>query len=171
MESLVPNAAGQTGCRMIEPTSRIKCPCCGAEIELEARRVQGELPLGPLPLKNRLDRNADAGATIESVSDSPAHRARVPESNRQRTASCEGEDVIESIRSIVGEQEWSLNQKLWRWRVTNARRAIQYTLEDWKLQAPSQRTQIRNRAAWLTDRFKRALAEISREEGKGVKAK
>jgi hypothetical protein len=154
----------------IQPS--ILCPHCGTKIEIEARAVQAELPLGPIELKNKLDspgaisqaeRPRDTirfGSNSESDSFSP-HPLAERDSNRivsERIASCE-EDLIEAIRTIVGEKDWAEHAPLWRTYFNENRKALYHALEDWKLH-DHRRRPVRNRAAFLTDRFKRAKAEI-----------
>jgi hypothetical protein len=173
----------------IQPS--ILCPHCAREFEvsakiedgklvIEPRAVQAQLALGPIDLKNNLDtpgstlqaeRPRDTirfGSISESDSFSP-HPLAERDSNRivsERIASCE-EDLIESIRKIVGEREWTANAPLWHWCVNTHRKAVYHALEDWKLLIPDQKRKIRNPAAWLTDRFKRAKAEIDRNRPTG----
>ena len=155
--------------------SRVRCPNCGAEIELEARKVQGELPLGPIGLRSqkKLDKiSRESVQSNESIRPTsipiqpPARRDSVPDSNRidcdeseiaNRIApGGEDESLIESIREVVGQVEWSLNGSGWKWRERHHYRALVCALQDWRALTPHEKAKIDNRAAWLTDRFKRA---------------
>jgi hypothetical protein len=156
----------------IQPS--ILCPHCGTKIEIEARAIQAELALGPIELKNSLDsqgptfqaeRRRDTDR-IESNSGSFSHpplaeRESIRFVSDSGFASCE-EDLIDSIRAIVGEKDWAKNAAGWRSMAKHYRGAIQRAIEDWKLNAP-RRHEIRNPAAWLSDRFKRAKTEIDRQ--------
>src|SRR5947209_14576270 len=150
----------------------IKCPCCGAEIEIEARQVQAELALGPIEVharhsaKIKLDGKSPGLSKIEPARIESGHESEPPtrrESNRIElgiessiASDEEAESLIESLRGIVVQREWNLNGRLWRWRVKHKRRATLHAIEDWKLQSPQQQHDINNRGAWLTDRFQRA---------------
>jgi hypothetical protein len=171
----------------IQPS--ILCPHCGTQIEIEAKAIQGELALGPIEVtKNKLDAqgpvlqaerprdtirigsNAESGSFSESSSSFQPLAERdsnrfVPDSG---FASCE-EDLIDSIRKIVGEKDWTKNGAGWRSVSKHCRPAILLAIEDWKLAAP-RRHEIRNPAAWLSDRFKRAKSEIQRSNAQQKRA-
>ena len=152
-------------------SSHISCPCCGATIEIEARSVQAELPLGPIEIfdKKKLAKKIEESLKSDG-SDYPIETAPANDSSTNqpvgRTASCE-EDLIESVREIIGEREFVLNSRLWRHYQRICPRALHYAVEDWKLRTPDQQRAIKNRPAWLTDRYKRALAEL--EAGKKLR--
>jgi hypothetical protein len=149
---------------MIFPVSAIICPHCGAQIEIEARPVQAELPLGPIEL---LDKKSLAKKVAESLqssdsvqSDFPIENAAGNDSNRIDSSIVSGEDLIESVQRIVGAKEFEINGRLWHCYFRQSRRALAYAIEDWQLRTPDQQRTIKNRPAWLTDRYKRALAEL-----------
>jgi hypothetical protein len=135
----------------------ICCPSCGARIALAVKEEQAELPLGPIgvshpaPTVKRLIENTKR---IESVN---RNGEKIEPSSI--IASCE-EDLIETLRGIVGEREIRTNGGLWRYYFRECRSAILYAIEDWKLRTPDQQRLIKNRSAWLTDRYKRARNEI-----------
>lgn len=148
----------------------ILCPCCGTTIEIEARIVQGELPLGPIPLtEKKLDRpKSEFVKSHDRPTDHPIENSSLNKRDRQRSAdrsetvaSCE-EDLIRSLQEILGEREWLLNANDWRDRILQFRHAILYAIEDWKLRTPEQRRAIKNRGAWVTDRYKRAGGQITK---------
>ena len=155
----------------IQPS--ILCPCCGARIEIEARQVQTELALGPIEvtLKDRENKLDAPSATLATIGDRPTGRVSESFSDRsterdstdrpavRSAASCE-EDFFRSVQKIVGERDWTLNFHVWRSYYEQSPRAVAYAIEDWKRRTPDQQRAIKNRAAWLTDRFKRAKAEI-----------
>src|SRR2546421_13010885 len=105
-------------------SDHIRCPNCGTEIEIKAAQIelQTELPLGPieLTLKNNLDTqgtksHAERPATrFDSVRLSSSLSLTESDSNRivqSPIASCE-EDLIASIREIVGGKEWTAHAPL-----------------------------------------------------------
>ena len=158
----------------------ILCPHCGTQIEIAAKAVQAELPLGPIEVRDPemmraaaaikldmdseesvkiqrpTDRGFDSLLRLSTESDLTADRPAEPEST---VASCE-EDLIRSIQKIIGQRDWILNEKTYRSYLAESRRAIAYGIEDWKVRTPDQRRKIRNKGAWLIDRFKRALNSI-----------
>jgi hypothetical protein len=144
----------------------ILCPCCGATIEIEARIVQAELPLGPIALADKKKLDDSDGEIAKITADRPTDRnllsLSLTERDRERptdrsdaVASCE-EDLIRSLQKIIGERDWNLNSKEWRSYCHGFPRALAYAIEDWKMRTPHQQRAIKNRAAWLTDRYKRA---------------
>ena len=150
----------------------ILCPCCGATIEIEARIVQAELPLGPIALADKKKLDDQEGDIGKITADRPTDRNLLPlsltERDRKRStdrsdavASCE-EDLIRSLQKIVGERDWNLNAKEWRSYCQEYPRAIAYAIEDWKLRTPHQQRAIKNRGAWLTDRYKRAGGQTTK---------
>jgi len=160
----------------IQPS--ILCPHCGTQIEIEAKPIQGELALGPIEVtKNKLDTqgpvlqaerprdtirfgsNSESSFFSSSSFQPLAERDSIRIVSESGIASCE-EDLIESIRKIVGEKEWSEHAALWRTYFDTNRKALYHALEDWKLH-DHRRRPVRNPAAWLSDRFKRAKAEIA----------
>ena len=153
----------------------IHCPCCGAEIEISAHVVQTELPLGPIALakKNKLDSqetisHAERPATrfdsirLRSSSFSPTAN----ESNRVESSIASGEEnLIESVRKIVGEKEWKAHSPLWRCYFQTCPRAIADAIEDWK-DHDHRRNAIRNPAGWLTEHYKRNRDRIARQQAR-----
>ena len=165
----------------------ILCPHCGSEIVLEAKAVQGELALGPIEFRppgfseavrrslgNNLDENSDRSVNSNGSRVFPSLIARQSASRTStrvhdtRPASCE-EDLLDSIRSIVGDTEWQRNGGLWRLRERENPRALYHAIEDWKLRTPDQQRAIKNRGAWLTDRFQRARSISQPEKRSEVK--
>ncbi len=149
--------------------AELPCPHCGRTIEIQAS-AQAELPLGPI------------GFSIKKVLDAPVAKFQPPddsirfdsvkpitENDSIRFDSVHAsneEDLIESVRSIIGEKEFQINGRLWQFYYRNCWKAIAYAVEDWKLRTPDQQRAIKNRPAWLTDRYKRAVAEIARSKYK-----
>jgi hypothetical protein len=147
--------------------SDFPCPHCGKIIEAKAaepKPVQTELPMMlALSDQKKLDTqeqisHARGAATVkrfDSVNSPPAN-----DSVNRLTASCE-EDLIESVRQIVGQKEFQANGGLWRVYARQCPKALAHAIEDWKLRTPEQQRTIKQRPAWLTDRFKRAEREIA----------
>jgi hypothetical protein len=142
--------------------SFIRCPSCGATIEIEAKAVQAELPLGPIELSDKKSLDSAARKKPESNDSIRFETTTQNESirNDSSVASCE-EDLLESVQQIVGAKEFELNGRLWHFYFRQSLRALAYAVEDWKLRTPDQQRTIKNRPAWLTDRYKRALAELN----------
>jgi len=113
----------------------------------EPEREQKELPLGPVALSP-----PPARVRIE----------REEEKEPKRVLARSGEDsLLEQIREIVDEKEMEQNGGMWRTRIRHCAKAVRYAIEDWKLRTPASPPIKNSRAAWLTDRYARALVEIS----------
>jgi hypothetical protein len=149
----------------------ICCPSCGTKIEIVpvSTAVQAELPLGPIEVSQKKKLDGFDQKLIKSNdsrfdSDSPIENSARNDSNDSirfdsSIASCE-EDLIETVKRFVGEKEFALNGKLWWFYFRQSPKALAYAIEDWKLRTPDQQRLIKNRPAWLTDRYKRAHSEI-----------
>jgi hypothetical protein len=147
--------------------SSLTCPHCGAEIEIEARAVQAELLLGPIDTTpKKLDEKfggslkSTAGPDSLKKSDSSNESA---ESNRIEQFE---EDLIESVRAIVGEMEFHLNAQLWRSYFATSPDALRYAVSKWNGLTPIQQRSIKHPPAWLTHRYKCARDEIARSQKK-----
>jgi hypothetical protein len=164
----------------------IRCPCCGAEIEIAARQVQTELALGPISVtlksepdgrkQNKLDtwehdshaERAAGESEFESGSGNQSRSDRI-HSNRIEFARIESdptsseEDLLESIRKVVGEADWNINGALWSWRLREFRLAMCSAISAWKSKTPEQRRAIKNRPGWLTKVFKGAARPAERK--------
>jgi hypothetical protein len=134
----------------------ICCPSCGAKIEIAAKEVQTELPLGPIEVSYPVNRLIENTKRIESVN---RNQTRIEPS---RLIASNEEDLFGTLQEILGDLEIIRNGGLWRWRIRDCKRAIEYAIEDWKLRTPDQRCVVKNRPAWLTDRYKRACHEIEK---------
>jgi len=146
----------------------ILCPCCGARIEIEARTVQAELPLGPIAFtEKKLDKPKSELVKSHDVDDDSfirhSERSDRTTTSSLTVASCE-EDLrpssLSSLKKILGEREWRTNSDIWERYYKRCPRALNHAIEDWKLRTPDQQQTIKNRAAWLTDRYKRAESDI-----------
>jgi hypothetical protein len=163
--------------------SAMKCPHCGGKIALAAvaaddiRAVQTELALA-IPLrrvtskKKRSERVTSAQRFLtEGVqSDTRALSAGkdyslLDECNdpRKKASSKFQQNLFEQVRLITGDGETRKNRGMWWQRIYHCPKAVANAIEDWKLLSPQKRTAVRNRAAWLTDRYVRALVEIGRK--------
>ena len=75
--------------------------------------------------------------------------------------------LLGEIAAIVGPTDMQKNGGNWRNRIRHSalyRKALRHAVEDWKVRTPDQRSAIRNPAAWLTDRFMRAIVEIEKAQ-------
>jgi len=68
--------------------------------------------------------------------------------------------LLEEIAAIAGEKEVQENSGMWAIRIQASKRAVMHAIEDFKVRTTDQRNQIRNRAAWLTDRYMRAVLQL-----------
>jgi hypothetical protein len=82
----------------------------------------------------------------------------------KRLLALDGErELLGEIGEILGKNEMEKNGAMWRNRIRGGPaeiRALRYTIEDYKIRTPSQRREIRNRAAWFTDRYRRNLLKV-----------
>jgi hypothetical protein len=130
------------------------CPSCGARIVLAVQEVQTELPLGPIEVSHPIKRLIENTKRIESVN---RNQVRIEPSSL--IASNE-EDLFRMLQEILGDLEMINNGGLWRHYIRECRRGVAYAVEDWKHRTPDQQGTVKNRPAWLTDRYKRARHEI-----------
>ena len=68
------------------------------------------------------------------------------------------DDLQGSIKRMVGDVEWKKNAGMWIARVKRSRRAMIEAISDFADLAKKNR--IRNRAAWLTDRYERNAKQL-----------
>jgi hypothetical protein len=155
--------------------SWIFCPRCSEEIEIPDES-QLELPglLHSLkPLKENPEGNVKRltfNASGEGFFNGSVERPSVERSildelplDPSSLICCDEETFLSSLSKIVGEFEIKSKGGLWRFLFRQDRRAMSYAFEDWKLLTPDQRREIKNRPAWLTDRFKRAHYELAKK--------
>jgi hypothetical protein len=138
--------------------SFISCPSCGAKIAVAVKEVQAELPLVypctrvPASFEERvLEYPCKGNENSESTSSSKCEPLAISSSE---------EDFIKTLRQILGDHEMSEHGGLWRTRYRECRSALHWAIEEWNAGTPDQRRSIRNRPAWLTNKFYRARSEI-----------
>jgi Helix-turn-helix domain len=68
-----------------------------------------------------------------------------------------------SLKRILGPWEWKKNEGLWQDRAHSGEasaKALRNATEDFFILSPYERAQIRNRAAWITDRYVRGFDKL-----------
>jgi hypothetical protein len=84
--------------------------------------------------------------------------------NRTTRALYGEELLLEQLAEILPPTEMVKNGGMWRTRIRQRSgfRALQNTIEDFKVRTPDQRAEIHDRPAWFTDRYMRNLVAVER---------
>jgi hypothetical protein len=131
----------------------------------ETPAEQRELPLGPVALSPPKRARLEAAPRLEQ--DKKAIN-RLEEKRTINRAVVGEEELIASLGEILPPSEMLKNGGGWRSWIRECKRAVQHAIEDWKVRTPEQRGAVKNRAAWLSDRYQRARAEIEQaKEARG----
>jgi hypothetical protein len=70
-----------------------------------------------------------------------------------------------SLERLLGPKEWKQNGGIWRMRARSGEehaKALRNAIEDFFTLTPAERSKIRNRAAWITDRYERGLEKTGK---------
>jgi hypothetical protein len=136
------------------------------EVEISTKELQLALPLGPVEifLKKKLD--SEIGKLVKSTTRNESYSLKKAkglngsveriESNRTDTKNNSVEDLIESIRSIVGDHEMSLNEPQWRAYDRIDHDALRYAVHKWNELDRIQKLAIKHPPAWLNSLWHRA---------------
>lgn len=155
--------------------SWIFCPRCTAEIEIPDES-QLELPGLLHALKNAQKETVSGKRLAFSVSGEGFFTGENGSGNVERSIlnevpldpsslfSSSEEDFLSGLATIVGDFEIKSKGGLWRFLFRQNRRAMAYAIEDWRIRTPDQQREIKNRPAWLIDRFKRAHCALERKK-------
>jgi len=72
-------------------------------------------------------------------------------------------DLLGSLERMLRSHEWKNHGTMWRMRAKSGnehKRALKNALDDYFARTPIERQKIKNRGAWLTDKYERCLKEI-----------
>ena len=80
----------------------------------------------------------------------------------------DGSDWLGTLEEILGEREWKQCAAMWRMRARSGEegaKALRNAIEDFCAMTPNQRSVIKNRAAWMTDRYERGFEKLKMPRG------
>ncbi|MFZ3375156.1 MAG: hypothetical protein WA183_06350 [Chthoniobacterales bacterium] len=99
---------------------------------------------------------------------------RETKKTQRRLLAPDGEQrLLKEIGSVVGAEEIKKNGGMWRTRIRgggNNIKALRYTIEDYRVKTPQQKSAVKNPAAWFTDHYVRKVVEIEQVEAKKAEA-
>src|SRR5262249_54036492 len=94
----------------------------------------------------------------------PEHIANILKTPDDRLV-FDGSDVLGSLERLLGPKEWKQCGAMWRMRARSGvehAKALRNAIEDFFNLTPAERSKIRNRAAWITDRYERGFEKIGK---------
>lgn len=126
------------------------------------RAGQQLLGLGPISVVPVSKKAALARAREETT---PLARTRVESLNVECSANIKcapsrsrEDEILSQVETVIGDENFSGG--FWRTVIRRDQKAVLFAIEDFKIRTAAQRAKIRDRGAWLCDRFKRAKREI-----------
>src|SRR5262249_22048122 len=94
----------------------------------------------------------------------PEHIANILKTPDDRLV-FDGSDWLGSLEKALGPREWKQCGGMWRMRARSGvehAKALRNATEDCFTLTPAERSKIRNRAAWITDRYERGFEKIEK---------
>jgi len=92
----------------------------------------------------------------------PEHIANILKTSDDRLV-FNGSDWLGSLERLLGPKEWKQCGAMWRMRArggVEGAKALRNATEDFFILTPEQRSKIRNRASWITDRYERGFEKL-----------
>jgi hypothetical protein len=94
----------------------------------------------------------------------PEHIANILKTADDRLV-FDGSDWLGSLERLLGPKEWKMCGAMWRMRARSGEagaKALRNATEDFFILTPAERNKIKNRGAWITDRYERAFEKSTR---------
>jgi hypothetical protein len=98
----------------------------------------------------------------------PEHIANILKTPDDRLV-FDGSDWLGSLKKALGPREWKQCGGMWRMRARSGvehAKALRNATEHFFILTPEQRSKIRNRAAWITDRYERGFEKLNLPVGR-----